>query len=324
MSEANDPIPLPDEALPGLPDDDALPAGHRSGFVAVIGLPNSGKSTLLNAFMEQKIAIVTPRPQTTRSRQLGILTTPTAQVIFIDTPGIMKAPRHRLDEVMLEAAMETLTDADVLLWVIDAGTPINPGDEAIAERLRPLAENTPVVQAMNKSDLLSPDEVIPRTEAYHALLPAAQWLLISALHSHGCADLLDLIVAALPEGPRYYPADQITDAFLRDIAAELIREQIMLQLRDEVPYGVAVQVDEYKERETGVTFIAATIYVERASHKKIVIGSRGAQLGRIGAAARQEIETLVGGKVFLELWVKVEAQWRRDERALRRFGFIRK
>lgn len=315
-----DPTPLE----PLLPDEEALPEGHKSGFVTVVGRPNVGKSTLLNTLLAQKIAIVTPRPQTTRTRQLGILTMPGYQMIFMDTPGIIKSPRHRLDEYMLEEATETLTDADVILWVVDAGTLPNAGDQALAAELKPLAQNTPIILAINKSDLLMPEQVIPTCDAYHNLLPDASWILISALHGRGSDELLQMLVDALPEGPRYYPADQVTNAYLRDIAAEMIREQVLLQVRDEIPYGVAVQILEFKERENDVVYISANIFVERDSHKKIIIGAKGAQLRQIGASARREIEKLTQGKVFLELWVKAEPKWRRSEQALRRFGYSKK
>lgn len=305
------------------------PEGHKSGFVTVVGLPNAGKSTLLNTLLAQKIAIVTPRPQTTRTRQLGILTADAYQIIFMDTPGLIKTPRHKLDAFMLETARETLTDADVILWVVDAtmaahGSKANAGNKAIAAELQPLAAHTPIIIAINKSDLLPPEQVLPVCAAYQALLPQAKWLLISALHGHGCDELRQMLVAALPAGPRYYPADQVTDTYLRDIAAEMIREQVMLQVQDEIPYGAAVQVEEFKERENGVTYIAANIFVERESHKKILIGAKGAQLRQIGAAARREIEQMVEGKVFLELWVKVEPKWRGKEQALQRFGYSKK
>lgn len=313
-------ILLSDEDTAGF----AAPAGHKSGFVTVVGLPNAGKSTLLNTLLAQKIAIVTPRPQTTRTRQLGILTAPTYQIIFMDTPGIIKAPRHKLDAFMLEAATETLSDADVILWVADAATPPHAGDKAIAAELQPLSARTPIIIAINKSDLIPPEQVLPICAAYQALLPQAKWLLISALHGHGCDELRQMLVEALPTGPRYYPAEQITDTYLRDIAAEMIREQLLLQVQDEIPYGAAVRVVEFKERENGVTYIAANVFVERESHKKILIGAKGAQLRQIGAAARREIEKLVEGKVFLELWVKVEPKWRRNEQALQRFGYSKK
>lgn len=295
------------------------PEGHRSGFVALVGRPNVGKSTLINAFMRQKIAAVTPRPQTTRTRQLGIITEPGYQMIFIDTPGIIRDPRHPLDEYMVQSALATLDDADVVLWLVDMSE--NPGaaDRNIAEL--PAMEERNVILALNKIDATGPAEALQRTEAYVSLLRSAEWLHLSALTGDGVAALLDRLVAALPEGPRYYPAEQITDIYERNIAAELIREQIMLQLRDEIPYGTAVKVRDFKERDNGSTYVSADIFVERDSHKSIVIGKNGAQLKAIGAAAREQIEQLTGGKVFLELWVKVEKDWRRDPDLLRQFGY---
>ncbi len=296
------------------------PEGHKSGFVAVVGRPNVGKSTLINAFMGQKVAIVSPRPQTTRIRQLGILTEDHFQMVFVDTPGMMK-PRHKLDEFMVETAVDSLNDADVVLWLVDGSDMPGPGDKNIASQLNMLDSQVTVVLGMNKIDQLKPEQVLPHSEAYQALVPDAQWVFFSALHGNGRDELLQLLIDALPEGPRYYDADQVTDLYLRDIVAELIREQVMLQLRDEIPYGVAVQTDEYKQRPNGVTYISANVFVERDSHKHIIIGAKGAQLRQLGAAARKEIEALVEGKVFLELWVKVEPQWRRNERALKRFGY---
>lgn len=302
--------------------DYEIPEGHKSGFVAIIGRPNVGKSTLLNGFLQEKIAITTPRPQTTRSRQLGILTSETFQIIFIDTPGIMK-PRHKLDEFMVDTAVESLQDADLILWLVDVSEPIGGGDRAISAQLQALGGSVPVILAMNKGDLLAAADVIPQSEAYQALLPEAAWIVFSATLGDGRDELLRLIVDALPEGPRYYPADQVTDLYLRDMAAEFIREQIMLQLRDEVPYGTAVEILEFKERDNGTTYISANIFVERDSHKRIIIGKKGQQLREIGAAARQQLETLVEGKVFLELWVKVEPKWRHNEKALKRFGYAK-
>jgi GTP-binding protein Era len=263
---------------------------------------------------------VTPRPQTTRTNQLGILTRPEYQIIFVDTPGLMK-PRHKLDEFMVGSAEDSVRDADIVLWLVDvAGSP-GAGDRAIAATLGRLPEDVKVIMAMNKSDLLAPEDVLARTETYGALLPAADWLLISALNDLGLDALLEMIIEALPEGPRYYPADQTTDSFVRDLAAEFVREQIYLQMREEIPYGAAVQVTEFKERENGVIYIRADIYVERDAHKKMIIGAKGAQLRKIGAAARTEIEQLVGERVFLELWVRVERNWRKNEQTLKRLGY---
>jgi len=296
--------------------------GHKSGFVAVVGRPNVGKSTLMNVLLNQKIAIVSPRPQTTRIRQLGIITQPEYQIIFVDTPGMMK-PRHKLGEFMMDIALAALDDAEIVLWLVDASEEPGPGDQAIAQQLATLGDQVTLILGMNKVDLLAAHEVLPRTAAYRALLPEAQWILFSATRASGCDELLQMIIDALPEGPRYYPVDQITDLYVRDLAAELIREQVMNQLRDEIPHGVAVQVDEYKERPNGTVYIHATIFVERSNHKRIVIGTKGVQLRSLGVAARQEIENLIEGKVFLELWVKVEPNWRRNAKSLKRLGYSR-
>lgn len=300
--------------------EEKIPKGHKSGVVAVAGRPNVGKSTLMNAFLKQKIAIVTPRPQTTRNRQLGILTQPDYQIIFIDTPGLIK-PRHKLDEFMVAKADESIRDADIVLWLVDASENPGLGDQAIANNLNALPQDICVILVMNKSDLIPPEELISRSDAYRELLPDGDWIMISALNGDGLDDLLHKIVQTLPEGPRFYPIDQTTDLFIRDIAAELIREQIFLQMRDELPYGTVVVVNEYKERENGVVYIQATIYVERETHKKMIIGKKGEQLRKIGSAARREIEDLVGNKIYLDLWVKVEPNWRRSDKALKKFGF---
>lgn len=303
--------------------EEEVPEGHRSGFVAVVGRPNVGKSTLMNALLKQKVAIVSPRPQTTRTNQLGILTQPDYQLIFIDTPGLM-APRHKLDEYMMGVAQEALQDAEIVLWMVDGSEPPGTGDKIISETLAGLPEQTNLVLAINKADLVEPQDVLPRTDAYRALAPKAEWIFFSALEKEAVESLLQMLVVLLPEGPRYYPADQTTDTYVKDIAAELIREQIFLKMREELPYSTAVQVTEYKLRDNGTTYISATIFVERDNHKKMIIGQKGKQLRSIGAAARKEIETLIQGKVYLELWVKVEPQWRRSEQALKRFGYTTK
>jgi GTP-binding protein Era len=288
--------------------------------VAVVGRPNVGKSTLINAYLKQKIAIVTPRPQTTRARQLGIVSQKEFQIIFVDTPGMMK-PRHKLDEFMMATAVESAENADAILWLVDSTVSPGAGEREIGQHLAGLADRIPVILGMNKADLLAPEEVLSRTEEYRALLPQANWILFSASEGHGRDELLQLIVDALPEGPRLYPHDQITDTYIRDIAAELIREQILLQLRDEVPYGAAVRIDDYSERPDGTVYIHATIIVEKNSHKQILIGAKGERLRQLGTAARREIEALVDQKVYLQLWVKVENQWRRSSNALKRLGY---
>ncbi len=302
-------------------DNNKAEAPYKSGFVTFVGRPNVGKSTLFNAFMQQKLAIVSPRPQTTRTRMMGIITEPGYQMIFLDTPGLIK-PRHKLDEFMVETAVETLEDADVIVYLVDASEPPGAGDHAIAKQLAPLAKQTKIILAINKGDLLEFKDILPRTTEYRALLPQVEaWILFSASQGNGRDELFQMLVDALPEGPQYYPEDQLTDVFIRDIAGELIREQIFLQLRDEIPYGTAVVVDEFKERDNGLTYINATIYIERDSHKRIIIGKNGKQLQQIGKAARKEIEELIDGKVFLDLFVKVEPKWRRNEKALKRLGY---
>jgi GTP-binding protein Era len=318
-SQEYQPSEMADLDLDSLSDDD-IPEGHKSGFIAVVGRPNVGKSTLMNALLGQKVAIVTHRPQTTRKNQLGILTRPEYQIIFVDTPGLTK-PRHKLDEFMVGEADDTLHDADIVLWLVEANQAPGAGDRFIARTIRSLPDNIQIVLGINKADLLSPAEILERTDAYRAHVPDAGWILFSALHGDGLQALLEMLINALPEGPRYYPSDQTTDSYERDIAAELVREQIFLQMREEVPYGTVVVVEQFKERENGVTYIGATIFVERENHKRMLIGRKGEQLRKIGTAARREIEELIQGRVFLELWVKVAPHWRHNEQALKRFGY---
>jgi GTP-binding protein Era len=302
-------------------NEENLPENHKSGFVAVVGRPNVGKSTLVNALLQQKIAIVTPRPQTTRTKQLGIITEPDHQIIFVDTPGFIRKPRHKLDEYMVEVALEAVGDTDVVVWMVDGSERPAAEDLAIGERLQHLPADKPVILAINKIDKLKPQQVLERSDTFRALLPDVPWLMFSAETGAGTDALYAQIIEALPPGPRFYPADQVTDLYMRTIAAEMIREQILLQLRDEIPHAVAVLVNDYKERDNGVTYIGATVYVERDSHKKIIIGRKGSQLSAIGTAARKEIETLIEGRVFLELFVKVETKWRRNEHVLKQLGY---
>jgi GTP-binding protein Era len=296
-----------------------LPPNHRSGFVAVVGRPNVGKSTLMNAYLGQKIAIVSEKPQTTRNRLLGILTRDDAQIVFVDTPGI-HAPLHKLGEVMVETAVRAIPDADVVLFMVDASVPPRGEDALVADAIRAEGEELPVVMALNKADLLSSPES-PYADDYLALLQPVAWLLVSASRGDNRDELLDLVVAHLPLGPRYYPEDQITDQQTRFIAAELIREAALRRLRQEVPHALAVVVDEFKRRDEDMTYIGATIFVERDSQKGIVIGQGGRTLKDIGRTARTEIEKLLDTRVFLELWVKVRPKWRKKEEELRRMGY---
>jgi GTP-binding protein Era len=300
-------------------DETGLPSDHRSGFVAVVGRPNVGKSTLMNAYLGQKIAIVSEKPQTTRNRLLGILTRDDVQIIFVDTPGI-HAPFHKLGEVMVETAASAIPDADVVLFLVDASVPPTEEDTLVAEAIHEKGDELPVVLGLNKVDLL-PSSESPYAEAYLAMVQPAAWLPVSATRGDNRVQLLDLIIAHLPLGPRYYPEDQITDQQTRFITAELIREAALHHLRHEVPHALAVVVDEFKRRSQDMTYVGATLFVERDSQKGIVIGQGGRTLKAIGQSARAEIEELVETRVFLELWVKVRPKWRKKENELRRLGY---
>ena len=298
----------------------------KSGFVAIIGKPNVGKSTLLNAYLGQKVAIVSDKPQTTRVRQLGILTRPDAQVIFVDTPGIHQ-PLHKLGQAMVDSATRALGDADVIVFLCDVSELPGDEDRQIAALIHDQVSERPVLLALNKMDRLSAEKVKEHTEAYWSLLAGEprvtwDWMMLSAVTGDNRDKLLDMIVARLPEGPLYYPEDQVTDRTEREVAADLVREQVLRFTHQEVPHAVAVVVEQWDERRSGAIHIGATIYVERESHKGIVIGKGGAMLKKIGAAARRELDHLTGARVFLELWVKVRPEWRARESDLRELGYV--
>ncbi len=288
----------------------------RSGFVAVVGRPNVGKSTLINRYVGQKVAIVSPKPQTTRRRLLGIVTTSEAQVIFVDTPGLTR-PHHRLDERMMETVRRAIPDADVTLFLVDLSVSPARDDRQLAELLR---DHPAVILALNKSDLVPEERREEAAKPYRDLATFSEEAFVSALEGDGMKALMKRVVAHLPLGPQYYPSDQVTDKMEREIAAELIREQILLHTHQEVPHAVAVEVDEFLEDEDPI-YISAVIYVERDSQKGIIIGRKGALLGQIGEAARARIEAMMGADVYLDLWVKVEPKWRQRGDALRRLGY---
>lgn len=292
----------------------------KSGFIAVAGRPNVGKSTLINRLLGQMIAAVSPRPQTTRRQQFGILTLENAQIIFVDTPGIHLA-RHKLGDFMNEEARLSLVENDLILWVVDASTAPQEEDSLISDLLRELNRQIPIVLALNKIDKLKPEDIPERQVAYQDLAAAAQQILISASTGENLDRLIELLLTNLPEGEPYYPEDQVTDAYERDIAADLIRASAMIHLRDELPHSIAIRVDDYQERGDDGAYLAVTIFVERESQKPIIIGRKGSKIKQIGSSARQKIEAMSGRKVYLDLRVKVRKNWRNDEQALRAFGF---
>lgn len=292
---------------------------YRCGFVALVGRPNVGKSTLLNALVGAKIAIVSPKPQTTRTRLLGIKTTPRAQVIFVDTPGLHQHAGSLLHKRMVEAALTALQDTDVAVFLVDAQRGLTVEDEAIAQRLA--EARAPVIVGVNKIDLLPRSMVLPLLERLAVLLPERELVPISALSGENTAELLNTIIAALPVSPALYPDDELTDQSERVIAQEIVREQLFLQTRHEVPYATAVVVEEFREREDkALLVIRAVIYVERPSQRAILIGERGSRLKEIGQRAREQLQAFFGCKVYLELFVKVMKGWTNSPRILTELG----
>ncbi|MCB9489465.1 MAG: GTPase Era [Deltaproteobacteria bacterium] len=292
-----------------------------SGYVVITGLPNVGKSTLLNQILHERLAIVTPKPQTTRNRILGIHNTETAQAIFVDTPGVCDEI-NELNKYLNKEIARALADADVVLFVVDARTPPTEAEVALAEKIA--STGKPALLALNKVDAV-PDKgtLLPRIEEYKDLCPFVEVFPISAMGGENVPELVEKMVALLPSGPPYYARDDLTTANMRFLVAEMIREQVFLKTQKEIPYSTAVVIDEYLEPASrdDLTRIHATIHVERDSQKGIIIGAKGSMLGEIGRAAREKIERFIDGRVFLKLHVKVSKNWSRDKKSLDHLGY---
>ncbi|PAV29033.1 GTPase Era [Virgibacillus profundi] len=291
---------------------------YKSGFIAIIGRPNVGKSTFMNRVIGQKIAIMSDKPQTTRNKIQGVLTEEDAQMVFIDTPGIHK-PKHRLGDFMVKIAENTLNEVDAVIFMINAKEGYGKGDQYILDRLQQVKR--PVFLVINKIDLIHPDDLFPLIEQYKDKYNYEEVIPVSALEGNNVSRLLDILKTHLPEGPQYYPADQVTDHPERFVISELIREKVLQLTREEVPHSIAVVLENIEERDSNAMFIQATIITERKTQKGILIGKQGSMLKNIGKSARKDIETLLGTKVYLELWVKVKKDWRNRQSNLHELGF---
>lgn len=290
----------------------------QSGFVAIVGKPNVGKSTLLNAMVGQKIAIMSNRPQTTRNRIRGVVTRTNGQIVFIDTPGIHK-PRHRLGEIMVEAAEGTLKEVDVVLFVVDASERDHDADKFVLERLMDV--KTPVFLVINKVDKVAKPVILQLIAEYKEQYTFAEIIPVSAKDGTQLQVLEEAILDRLPDGPKYYPDDMVTDHPEQFIIAEMIREKVLRLTREEVPHSVMVDIEQLERRENGLLYVHAVIYTERNSQKGILIGKQGGMLKQVGELARTELERLLGTRMFIELWVKVKKDWRNEPSLLHRFGF---
>lgn len=292
----------------------------KSGFVALIGRPNVGKSTLLNTILGQKVAIMSDKPQTTRNRIHGVYTDEHGQIVFLDTPGIHK-PKSRLGDYMVKVSMNTLQEVDVVCWIVDAEEKMGPGDRFVMGVLEQI--RTPIFLIVNKIDRVHPDQLLPFIDQFRQELTFEEIIPISALKGNNVQTVIDQIYERLHHGPKYYPEDQLTDHPEQFIVAELIREKILHKTREEVPHSIAVVIEDMEQRsdEKGTVYIRATIFTERKSQKGILIGKHGGMLKEVGREARADVERLLGSPVYLDLWVKVKEDWRNEERMLRRFGY---
>jgi GTP-binding protein Era len=302
-------------------------AAFHSGYITIIGRPNVGKSTLMNRILQEKIAIISDKPQTTRNRIMGVKHLPQAQIVFLDTPGIYK-PKYKLNQRMVKVAMGTLEEVDLIFFLVEAtdavstrrhGPAAGSGDQFIMERLKEL--ETPVFLVLNKLDLIKKEKTIPLVEEYMRQHKFAEVVPISALTGDNVDRLIEVAVRYLPEGEPFFPSDVVTDQPVRFIAAETVREKILHHTREEIPYSVAVVIEKFEEEPERPVHICALILVERESQKGILIGKKGEMLKTVGTEARLELEALLGTKVFLELWVKVQQDWRQDENVLKELGY---
>ena len=290
----------------------------KSGFVAIVGRPNVGKSTFMNYVLGQKIAIMSDKAQTTRNKIQGVYTKEDAQIVFLDTPGIHK-PKHELGEFMVKSAYSALKEVDAVLFMVNVSEKRGPGDDFIIEKLKGI--KTPIFLVLNKIDLVTPEELLDRVESYKDALDFAGVFPISVLQGNNVNELMEGLINALPEGPQYYPADQITDHPEYFVVSELIREKILQLTQEEIPHSVAVTVDKMQKDEFDKVHVYANIIVERKSQKGIIIGKGGRLLKEIGTRARRDIQQLLGNKVYLELWVKVEKDWRKRKSNLQEYGY---
>ncbi|MCJ7855874.1 GTPase Era [Lachnospiraceae bacterium NSJ-143] len=290
-----------------------------SGFVSLVGRPNVGKSTLMNHLIGEKIAIISPKPQTTRNKIQAILTKPDFQVVFIDTPGIHK-PKFKLDDYMVKAAETTFGEVDAVLMLVEPLGRVLPEDENVLERLKRV--KTPVILVINKTDSADEEKIFKTTDIFSRLYNFADIVPVSALNGKNTDELMKVIKKYLPEGPKYFPDDMVTDQPERQIVSEIVREKALRLLRDEIPHGIAVEISSMKKRQDkNLVDIEATIYCERESHKGIIIGKGGAMLKKIGTNSRQDITALLGSEVNLQVWVKVKKDWRDSDMLLKNFGY---